>query len=152
MTITKTELKKALVAERKSMREKQKQSLFMRRTLSIYNGMKKRAAELGKVFDLTLDELRNGMKPWIGSECIYCDARLTINNITVDHSTPISRGGTFGLENLDFPCKPCNWQKGIMCAGEFIYFRSALGPFADEVQTDIKRRLTIGGKWGVRVS
>jgi hypothetical protein len=44
--VNKTQVKKLLVAERKSMREKQKKSEFLRKTSNIYRGMRKRQKEI----------------------------------------------------------------------------------------------------------
>jgi 5-methylcytosine-specific restriction endonuclease McrA len=146
--VNKTQVKKLLVAERKSMREKAKNSAFMRKTLSVYNGMKKRA---GCDLDFTLERFRETVWLIVGAgHCAYCGCRLTVSNLAIDHATPIARGGTFHFQNLVAACKSCNWQKGILTAEEFTKLLVAVACFNKEAQADIKRRLTIGGKWGVR--
>lgn len=146
--LSKTEVKKLLISERKSMREKQKQSLFMRRTLSIYNGMKKRAAENGAMLDFDIEWLRGFVHRRVGSPCAYCPAILSVATLCLDHPDPIARGGSFRYGNLFVCCKPCNFQKGILNAGEFRNLLKILDTQMDsEAAADVKRRLTIGGRW-----
>lgn len=43
------------------------------------------------------------------SKCAICG---TPHNLVIDHKTPISRGGTSEIENLQALCQPCNSRKG----------------------------------------
>jgi 5-methylcytosine-specific restriction endonuclease McrA len=153
--VNKTQVKKLLVAERKSMREKQKQSAFMRKTLNIYRGMRSRKKEFtgSNLLDFGIDEFRAAVTEAMEKSCcLYCGTKLTVNNFAADHRNPISWSRDFSLSNVDIVCKSCNWQKGgEMHNGEFHGFLAHLRAMRKEVAADIKRRLTIGGKWGVRV-
>jgi 5-methylcytosine-specific restriction endonuclease McrA len=150
--MNKTQVKKLLVAERKSMRIKQKQSAFLRKTNSIYQGMKKRAHEAGIDLNFTIEDLRGAIEKQLGRKCRYCGSvPVTVANMAVDHKQPLARGGSHLKHNLLLCCKSCNWQKGILCADEFDDLLLAIGRMVPEARMDIKRRLTIGGKWGVRV-
>jgi 5-methylcytosine-specific restriction endonuclease McrA len=149
--ITKTQLKQELVAERKKMRTKQKQSAFLRKTNNIYHAMKKRAEAEGKTVNFSLLQLRLFVAARLHN-CFYCFGPISVANLAIDHLQAISKGGSFEIGNCAVVCKSCNWQKGgVMDATEFTEFRVAISSFRTEVQADIKRRLTIGGKWGVRV-
>jgi 5-methylcytosine-specific restriction endonuclease McrA len=149
--VNKTQVKKLLVAERKAMRVKQRQSAWMRKTANIFAGMRKRAHELKQELPFTLKELRDFIAV-LPPDCIYCFKPTTASTWTLDHYVPIARGGEFGFSNIYMSCKSCNWQKGgTMTGAEFQDFLRGIELFAPEVQADIKRRLTIGGKWGVRV-
>jgi 5-methylcytosine-specific restriction endonuclease McrA len=55
--------------------------------------------------------------------CVYCGAQ---GPLTVDHATPISRGGSNGIGNVVPACNPCNAAKHTRTAAEFIRER-ALG-------------------------
>jgi hypothetical protein len=45
--------------------------------------------------------------------CEYCDAPEIISNVAfeVDHTTPISKGGSDEIENLALSCRICNLRK-----------------------------------------
>jgi hypothetical protein len=148
---TKKALNSILVAERKSMREKHKQSAFMKKTLSVYNGMMLRLSKLGKPEpNFTLANFRQ----WVSDRmtiCSYCGDALRPSNWTADHEVPLSRGGSVELENLALCCKPCNFQKGKLTGYEFrCLLTDYLPTLPVEAATDIKRRLTIGGKWSFK--
>lgn len=44
--------------------------------------------------------------------CFYCKKLLTPQTITVDHSIPLSRGGSNEFDNLVGACEHCNRLKG----------------------------------------
>jgi hypothetical protein len=72
----------------------------------------------------TKEEFRADMLNVLGGEngsaqCRYCHGFFTIEGIAVDHANPLSRGGSIGLENLDYPCRPCNNRKGELTVDEF---------------------------------
>ncbi len=52
------------------------------------------------------------------AKCAYCRKLLTEYHI--DHKTPVSRGGTNDIENLQMTCPKCNMQKGAMNHEEFL--------------------------------
>ena len=43
--------------------------------------------------------------------CQYCGTRVTEKTATLDHVTPISKGGKSTWTNLSTACKKCNWDK-----------------------------------------
>jgi 5-methylcytosine-specific restriction endonuclease McrA len=64
-------------------------------------------------------------------ECGYCGKKLVIdsenhhknkNHLTVDHLTPLSRGGADSAKNLVICCKSCNSSKGTKTAEEYKNF------------------------------
>lgn len=44
--------------------------------------------------------------------CLYCDQQLEHNQVTLDHVTPISKGGKTNFENVVAACNSCNATKG----------------------------------------
>lgn len=52
--------------------------------------------------------------------CRYCKYYFTIGQLAVDHAMPLSRGGSSGLDNLEYICKPCNNRKGGMTPSEYL--------------------------------
>lgn len=146
--VNKTQLKKVLVAERKTMREKQKQSLWLKRTASIYGGMVKRAAEKKQTLGFTLLEFRTWAAESIGKQCNYCQTFLTTKNFTADHWEPIARDGSFDIANMNIICKPCNWRKGMLDGEQFNSLALWVSEhLLDPEKADFWRRLVIGGKW-----
>jgi 5-methylcytosine-specific restriction endonuclease McrA len=145
---TKTALKKMLVEERKTMRTKQKNSSFMRRTRNIYSGLCKRD---GHTVDFTVDDMREWALAALEAGCSYCATRLTVAKLALDHVVPICRGGKSDWTNLCFCCQSCNWQKGSLTADEFLELLALLKTnYPPEAAADVKRRLTIGGKWSFK--
>ena len=74
------------------------------------------------------DERLNRIFGKTDKRCAYCHKQLSWSNYgirgrrgawEVDHSLPISRGGTDHLNNLVPACVACNLAKGDMTAGEF---------------------------------
>lgn len=51
--------------------------------------------------------------------CAYCKAVLNKQNATVDHATPLSRGGYNKRSNYVLACKKCNFDKGTKTKSEF---------------------------------
>lgn len=55
--------------------------------------------------------------------CVYCKIVLNINEVSLDHKTPISRGGSAcDPRNWAICCKDCNYLKGGKNYSEFILF------------------------------
>lgn len=46
------------------------------------------------------------------SHCQYCKKKLTLENASIDHVIPKSRGGKNVWENVVLSCVPCNTKKG----------------------------------------
>lgn len=55
-----------------------------------------------------------------GWRCAYCKCALDETTVTRDHKTPLSRGGTDGIENIALACGPCNCRKWTYTAEEFL--------------------------------
>lgn len=56
--------------------------------------------------------------------CCFCDRHLRLapfwpNTLTLEHLTPLSRGGSNHMDNLDAACSPCNNRKGSLTEAEF---------------------------------
>jgi 5-methylcytosine-specific restriction endonuclease McrA len=102
---------------------------FMEFTLRQYGNMKNRMRKKLKNKDAELpfslkDFRADILSVMDGKEdgailCRYCNTHFTIEGIAVDHAKPLSRAGSPGLENLDYPCRPCNNRKGEMDPVEF---------------------------------
>lgn len=53
-----------------------------------------------------------------GGKCVYCQAKLTTEDVTFDHVMPRSRGGGSSWENIVCACAPCNNRKADRTPGE----------------------------------
>lgn len=56
--------------------------------------------------------------------CYYCGEHWG-QSLEKDHMTPVSRGGSDGIDNLAPACPPCNSRKTNMTAAEFINYTRA---------------------------
>jgi 5-methylcytosine-specific restriction endonuclease McrA len=120
---------------------------FMGVTRSRYSGMVERLKrkKLPEI-PFTLEEFRQDILGVMGGkedapiQCGYCKKYCTLSEVAVDHATPLSRGGSAGLCNLDYPCHACNNRKGSMSVEEFTKLLAFLEtiPLA---RTDVLKRL-----------
>ncbi len=55
-----------------------------------------------------------------GLVCQYCHLGLSLDSVTIDHRTPVSRGGGDELANLCVACAPCNTRKGASTVEEWL--------------------------------
>ena len=78
---------------------------------------KRRARKRGKEGDITADHIM-GLLSLQECQCIYC-GRLIKTNYTIDHVTPLSRGGEHDISNLQLLCKSCNSKKGAKTDEEY---------------------------------
>lgn len=75
-------------------------------------------------------ELRQGgwWKNQLGrGTCYYCGEPTPPDQLTMDHKTPIIRGGRSTKNNLVPCCKPCNNEKKHMVLSEWIALREKEG-------------------------
>jgi hypothetical protein len=153
VTLTKKQLDKLLQEERVKVNVKNKQSRFMKRTLSIYNSQRARLREVTAQpkaeLPFSLADLRAKVSGALGQACPYnIKTKLSVANFAVDHDMPISRGGSWSLSNLVVISQQSNFRKGSATGAEWAKFsRSLEKNFAPEFVEDIYRRLTLGGKW-----
>jgi len=53
--------------------------------------------------------------------CTYCGKTITNpDDFTMDHKTPLARGGHTVLSNLTPACLHCNQEKGMLTADEYM--------------------------------
>ena len=74
-------------------------------------------------------------------ECRYCHRFYTIAEIAVDHAKPLSRGGSAGLDNLDYPCAADNDGKGGLEVDEYLDLLGYLEKVHPLARKDILSRL-----------
>lgn len=59
--------------------------------------------------------------------CYYCKAQIHPSKLTMDHKTPIMRGGKSTKNNLVPACKDCNNEKQNKTLGEWLQEREEAG-------------------------
>jgi hypothetical protein len=99
---------------------------FMTVTVTRYSGMVERLKKKKlPPLPFTLDEFRADILSVMGGKedgalvCRYCHIPCALDGIAVDHAKPLSRGGSSGLENIDYPCRADNYRKGAMTMQEY---------------------------------
>lgn len=124
---------------------------FMRLTLSRYQNMIKRLAKKKLINEehppFTCDQYREQVLAALNGKedgfvkCRYCSGYFTVADIASDHANPLDCGGSFALDNIEFPCKQCNLQKGKMTPIEFLRFLHLLETELPRARVDILARL-----------
>jgi hypothetical protein len=127
--------------------------VFMTLTSSRYGAMMTRLAKK-KLIDeehppFTCDQYREKiLKAMNGNEdgfiqCRYCRKFSGIKDIGSDHARPLDRGGSLGLDNLEFPCKRCNSIKGRMTPDELLALMEFLETQIPLARIEVLNRLEI---------
>lgn len=86
------------------------------------------------------------IEKWVNRKsysCHYCLIKLIIDDITVDHKTPLFRGGNNQLDNLCIACSSCNTIKGSLNEEEFRQLLQLVNQWEDSGEY-ILRRLKMG--------
>lgn len=68
---------------------------------------KRRTLQAASEEHYTLTEIRS-LKKRAGGKCALCGVK---GRMTVDHIIPLAKGGSNGIRNIQFLCKPCNSAK-----------------------------------------
>lgn len=76
--------------------------------------------------------------------CEYTNEPIKIADVQIDHRVPISRGGSFGIENLAITTAQSNQRKGSLIAAEFKELLSLLDGFEPVAKADVLTRLRRG--------
>lgn len=120
-----------------------------KRSANIYGGMKARAKKECSLIPFTLEDFREWLDHKFTADgtarCEYSGEMVLIENFSVDHRHPITRNGSWELENLAICTQKQNLRKGIMTKGEYVIFASLIvSRLPHEVQESIWRKLEIG--------
>jgi len=74
-------------------------------------------------------------------QCRYCNRWFTLAECDVDHGTPLGRGGSSGLDNLDYPCAQDNDRKGGLTVAEYTALLAYLNTVHPLARQDVLSRL-----------
>src|SRR5688572_19598461 len=125
--------------------EQKKAKILTRRTSDVYRHQRDRAKKAGVILDYTIDAIRSMVSQKIGAECGYCHKLIDEQTFSLDHDTPVSRGGAWTLGNLAVCCLRCNKIKGNMTYAEFTALLHTLDTFDEVARKDVVGRLYFGG-------
>jgi 5-methylcytosine-specific restriction endonuclease McrA len=122
---------------------KPQQRKFVKRSLSIVRNLNARLRKLRHSQRVSLEDARKAMLAAIGTRCCYCEETITPSNMSLDHPTPLSRGGSPTV--LEVCCLKSNREKGELTSDEFRRFLCIIQGFSDEAQREIHRKMRAGG-------
>ena len=77
--------------------------------------------------------------------CEYTSEPVKLADIQIDHRIPISRGGSFGVENLAITSGKSNQHKSELTGAEFLQLLLLLDTFDSAAKTNVLSRLRSGG-------
>lgn len=79
------------------------------------------------VGSITIDTIQkvyeDNIKKFGTLTCVYCNYPIVFGNDTIDHRTPIVRGGTNRRNNLTIACRNCNSKKHTRTPREFLTYK-----------------------------
>lgn len=79
---------------------------------------RRRAKDVGADGDFTADDVKQLLEKQ-QAKCIYCGENISGRLYTIEHLTPLSRGGSNDVENIALACRSCNARKGDKLVTEF---------------------------------
>jgi len=56
--------------------------------------------------------------------CVFCGNTFLIDNLTIDHIIPRSKGGSNNIANLVLACRPCNEDRAVAGFMEYRMWRA----------------------------
>jgi 5-methylcytosine-specific restriction endonuclease McrA len=120
---------------------------YTKRTMQMYHNHKARAAAQGQWVTYTSDELRLLVRKALDwGACAYCQRKLDEANFSADHRVPVSRLGSWGLENLVICCLDCNTAKGPLDYVEWRQLLSVMAEWSPAVRQHTLSRLKAGAR------
>lgn len=103
--------------------------------------------DIKKEIDFNLDHIINMALNIVGKPCKWCGKNIKPKTFCFDHKIPLSRDGTFKLDNLDIIDSACNQKKGKLLESEYSKILQLIDQFPPQAKADVMIRLGLGGKW-----
>jgi 5-methylcytosine-specific restriction endonuclease McrA len=136
------------INRRPAMRRRKKKKVgFARKGYCVYRHQKRRAQEARQDLDYDLDALRDLVRRRLGATCPGCRTPLTLDNLSLDHETPVSRNGGHTLDNLTVLCKNCNPAKGPLTAREWTELLATMNAWPPDIRKNLLARLKAGRRF-----
>lgn len=111
---------------------------------SAKHSMTSRSKKYNVECTITAEELRQLVFDNYGTKCKYCEKIIKIDTMVFDHIIPISKGGTSNIDNIQLICRTSNGMKGSLQEEHFHLLLDWLDTVPDELQKDIRIRLSRG--------
>ena len=92
-------------------------------------------------------DVKRLIREMMGSSCRYCYKTLTGSIASVDHRTPLSRGGSELIANMDLVCKTCNRRKGTLIMGEYASLLDLMAMWPPEARKYVLSKLSSAPAW-----
>lgn len=89
------------------------------------SAMRRRARKHGGTEHYTASQLRSLWES-VQHKCACCSAPITTKTRHIDHITPLARGGSNAIRNIQFLCRHCNVSKNARDPIEFMRSRGRL--------------------------
>jgi 5-methylcytosine-specific restriction endonuclease McrA len=118
----------------------------MIRTKNMYYNTIQRARAASATIPYTLSQFRAHVDQALQGPCPHCGQKLTASNFSGDHKLPLSRSGTWELDNLEITCYDCNRAKSNLTRDEFAQLLSLLATWPPDAAKSTIRRLKLGAK------
>jgi len=121
------------------------QAVFMQRTDTWYQRLKRRAQAAGQTLDYPLADLRHYVFHNLGRHhCHYCCGPVDPGTFEIDAKIPPERGGSFNFHNMAVVCKDCGLAKGWLDHFEYRELISLLRSWAPRIRRNFIARLQAG--------
>lgn len=108
------------------------------------NGLVSRSKKYNVECNVTVEELRQLLYNSYGTQCKYCNKKIDVNTLVIDHIIPISKGGTSNIDNLQIICSTSNSMKGSLDENNFKLLLEWLSTVPEELKKDVYIRLARG--------
>ena len=108
------------------------------------NSLVNRSKKYNVECNITPEQLRQLMLESYGTTCKFCNKRLDVNTLVLDHKIPISKGGTSNIENLQIICSTSNSMKGSLDEEHFVMLLDWLTTAPEALRKDVSIRLSRG--------
>ncbi len=111
----------------------------------LYNSLISKRSRWAKENSATPQQIEELITLFIGKPCFYCREKLDAKNISLDHITPIKKGGAMNIRNLTIICKRCNCRKGSLRRSSFLKLLLFLETINECEKNEVLRKLSSRG-------
>ena len=108
----------------------------------IYNRLRSRVSRWKKEYEVSEDWISAELEKVIGTNCIYCEKEITVENVSLDHMNPIALGGSkTDTGNMRLIDMKCNTRKGRLTEDTYLELLETMEHFHWKEQDYILKKL-----------